>query len=103
MKKKESILGMAFFGPALVLLTLFLFLPMVLTLVFSFTDYFALNPDMTHFVGLENYINIFKDELFVKSFFNTVKFVVIIVPLPVYRSTCSGTCNQQSYALQEIF
>ena len=49
MKKKESILGMAFFGPALVLLTLFLFLPMVLTLVFSFTDYFALNPDMTHF------------------------------------------------------
>ena len=80
MKKKESILGMAFFGPALVLLTLFLFLPMVLTLVFSFTDYFALNPDMTHFVGLENYINIFKDELFVKSFFNTVKFVLIIVP-----------------------
>ena len=71
---------MAFFGPALVLLTLFLFLPMVLTLVFSFTDYFALNPDMTHFVGLENYINIFKDELFVKSFFNTVKFVIIIVP-----------------------
>ena len=71
---------MAFFGPALVLLTLFLFLPMVLTLVFSFTDYFALNPDMTHFVGLENYINIFKDELFVKSFLNTVKFVIIIVP-----------------------
>ena len=33
---------MAFFGPALVLLILFLFLPMVLTLVFSFTDYFAL-------------------------------------------------------------
>ena len=81
MKKKESILGMAFFGPALVLLTLFLFLPMVLTLVFSFTDYFALNPDMTHFVGLENYINIFKDELFVKSFLNTVKFVEIIVQL----------------------
>ena len=77
MKKKESILGMAFFGPALVLLTLFLFLPMELTLVFSFTDYFALNPDMTHFVGLENYINIFKDELFVKSFFNTVNMYLL--------------------------
>ena len=80
MKKKESILGMAFFGPALVLLTLFLFLPMVLTLVFSFTDYFALNPDMTRFVGLKNYVNIFKDELFLKAFLNTVKFVLIIVP-----------------------
>ena len=81
MKKKNSIMGMAFFGPALVLLTLFLFLPMLLTFGFSFTDYFALNPELTHFVGLENYINIFKDELFVQSFLNTVKFVVIIVPL----------------------
>ena len=81
MKRKNSIMGMAFFGPALVLLTLFLFLPMLLTFGFSFTDYFALNPELTHFVGLENYINIFKDELFVQSFLNTVKFVIIIVPL----------------------
>ena len=79
-KRKESILGMAFFGPALVLLTLFLFLPMLLTFIFSFTDYFALNPEMTHFVGLENYKNIFQDELFIQSFLNTVKFVLIIVP-----------------------
>ncbi|WP_070040608.1 carbohydrate ABC transporter permease [Robinsoniella peoriensis] len=79
-KKSNSLLGMAFFGPALVLLTIFLFLPMLLTLVFSFTDYFALNPDLTHFVGLENYITIFKDELFLKAFLNTVKFVFIIVP-----------------------
>ena len=77
MKRKNSIMGMAFFGPALVLLTLFLFLPMLLTFGFSFTDYFALNPEL----GLENYINIFKDELFVQSFLNTVKFVIIIVPL----------------------
>ena len=71
---------MAFFGPALVLLTIFLFVPMVLTLIFSFTDYFALNPDLTHFVGLENYGKIFRDDLFVKSFFNTVCFVLIILP-----------------------
>lgn len=80
-KKSNSLLGMAFFGPALILLIIFLFLPMLLTLVFSFTDYFALNPDLTHFVGLENYFTIFKDELFTKAFFNTVKFVLIIVPL----------------------
>ena len=71
---------MAFFGPALVLLTIFLFVPMALTLAFSFTDYFALNPDLTHFVGLENYIKIFKDDLFVRSFVNTVCFVLIILP-----------------------
>lgn len=80
-KRSESLMGMTFFGPALVLLTLFLFLPMILTLVFSFTDFFALNPDLTHFVGLGNYIQIFKDEDFLQAFLNTVKFVIIIVPL----------------------
>lgn len=79
-RRSSSLLGMAFFGPALVLLTIFLFVPMVLTLAFSFTDYFALNPDLTHFVGLENYFKIFKDELFVQSFMNTVCFVLIILP-----------------------
>ncbi len=79
-RRSDSLLGMAFFGPALVLLTVFLFIPMVLTLVFSFTDYFALNPNLTRFVGLKNYVGIFKDELFLQSFFNTVRFVLIILP-----------------------
>ena len=80
-RRSDSIMGMAFFGPALVLLTLFLFLPMVLTFIYGFTDYFALSPNTTHFVGLENFAKLFGDELFVTSFLNTVKFVVIIVPL----------------------
>lgn len=74
-------MGMAFFGPALVLLSVFLFIPMILTLIFSFTDFFALSPNLTHFVGLENYIQIFKDEDFRQAFGNTVNFVLIIVPL----------------------
>lgn len=83
MKKRfsESLMGMAFFGPALVLLSVFLFIPMILTLIFSFTDFFALSPKLTHFVGLENYIQIFKDEDFRQAFGNTVNFVLIIVPL----------------------
>ncbi|MDE6851237.1 MAG: sugar ABC transporter permease [Lachnospiraceae bacterium] len=80
-KKSDSLLGIAFFGPALVLLTIFLFLPMILTLIFSFTDFFALNPGLTHFVGLDNFSQIFQDEEFRKAFINTVCFVLIIVPL----------------------
>lgn len=73
--KSNSVIGMAFFGPALVLMTVFLFIPMILTLIYSFTDYFALNPKLTHFVGLENFSTIFKDDLFTTAFLNTVKFV----------------------------
>lgn len=79
-KKSQSIMGMTFFGPALVLLILFLFLPMVLTFIFSFTDMFALNPSMTSFVGFDNYAGIFGDADFGKAFINTVCFVAIIVP-----------------------
>ena len=80
-EKRNSILGMSFFGPALVLMAIFLFIPMILTLVFSFTDYFALNPSLTSFVGLDNYVALFKDRLFVQAFGNTILFVIIIVPL----------------------
>lgn len=80
-KKRESIMGMSFFGPALVLLCVFLFIPMILTLIFSFTDFFALNPSLTHFTGLSNYFSIFKDEDFRIAFLNTWKFVLIIVPV----------------------
>lgn len=76
-------MGMTFFGPALVLLTLFLFIPMILTLIFSFTDFFALNPRLTHFVGFDNYFQVLKDEDFCRAFVNTLKFVVIIVPLQI--------------------
>ncbi len=79
-EKRNSILGMSFFGPALVLMALFLFIPMILTLVFSFTDFFALNPSLTSFVGLDNYVALFRDRLFVQAFGNTILFVIIIVP-----------------------
>ena len=87
-KRSESILGMAFFGPALVLLSVFLFIPMILTLIFSFTDFFALNPGITHFVGLDNYFQIFRDEDFRQAFGNTVNFVLIIVPLQGLGALC---------------
>ena len=78
-KRTESIMGMAFFGPALVLLTIFLFLPMILTLIFSFTDFFALNPGLTHFVGLDNYIQIFKDDVFWGAFVNNIYIVIACI------------------------
>ena len=39
------------------------------------STYFALNPKLTHFVGLENFSTIFKDDLFTTAFGNTVKAI----------------------------
>lgn len=86
-------MGMAFFGPALVLLTIFLFLPMILTLIFSFTDFFALNPGLTHFVGLDNYIQIFKDDVFSQAFFNIRKVCDHYCSAAGNWSACAGTSD----------
>ena len=82
-EKRNSILGTVNFRTSLVLMAIFLFIPMILTFVLSFTDYFALNPKLTSFVGLDNYISLFKDKLFVQAFKNTILFVIIIVPLQI--------------------
>lgn len=80
-KRTQTVLGSAFFGPALILMIIFLFVPMVLTLFFSFTDMFALSPGMMHFVGFDNYATVFTDADFGQAFINTVLFVLIIVPV----------------------
>ena len=80
----ESIMGMAFFGPALILLTLFLFLPMILTLIFSFTDFLALNPGLTHFVGLDNYFQILNNKVaYCKTYFKVAFFIPVVMSLAV--------------------
>ena len=64
------------------------------------STHFALNPKLTHFVGLENFSTIFKDDLFTTAFGITVKFVLIIVPLlwfEEYEGTGSG--NQEEGGL----
>ncbi len=54
--------------------------PFASSLVYSFTDFSILSP-MT-FVGLENYIRLFTvDDIFKKSVWVTLKYVIIAVPL----------------------
>jgi ABC-type sugar transport system permease subunit len=64
--------------PILCLFILFSLLPIVLSLILAFYNYSPLNPKPP-FVGLQNFINLWSDQVFHKSFFNTLKFVAIAV------------------------
>ncbi|MEH7558793.1 sugar ABC transporter permease, partial [Priestia megaterium] len=72
-----------FLGPALLLLLLFLIIPAIMSVYYAFTDYYLLTPDMRKFVGIDNFINLFKDPIFLKSLVNTLKFVVWVIPLQI--------------------
>jgi len=70
-----------------------MFFPIIYSLILSFTDadirtiknFFNFN-----FVGFSNYIQVFTDEIFWKSFFNTFYFVLVGGPLTVLVSLLSA-------------
>jgi len=77
----EARAARAFVTPAVVLLIVFFFVPVVLCFVLSFTNARLVSPQGPQFVGLDNFTRLFSDPLFWKSLRNTVYFGAIVVPL----------------------
>jgi multiple sugar transport system permease protein len=75
---KQNTIGRIFVAPPVILFLVFTFLPMLMAIVLSFTDYDILNPPS--FVGLKNFVRILKDEFFWISLKNTCYYTVLYVP-----------------------
>lgn len=79
--KKEARTAWLMSSPALVLLTLFLGIPILLTFVLSFTNIRLVSPIPPKFVGLNNFVRAFAhDPSFLRSLTNTAFFAMIVVP-----------------------
>ncbi|MEQ8155958.1 MAG: sugar ABC transporter permease [Clostridiaceae bacterium] len=78
---KKNISSISFILPAMILLTTFLFIPFLLSLYYSFTNYNILKPNEISFIGIDNFIRLFSDGVFKKSIINTFYFAIIVVPL----------------------
>jgi multiple sugar transport system permease protein len=64
----------------LMLLTLFLFIPILYSFVISFFDW-ELMASQQKFVGISNYTEVFGDKIFYKALLNTVLYTVGVVPI----------------------
>lgn len=71
-----------FLAPSLLVLTVFMFYPIVQTFWISLHKWNLLNPHH-RFIGLSNYIQLFQDPLFWKSLINTGYFTVASVPVGI--------------------
>ncbi|MFZ3577189.1 carbohydrate ABC transporter permease [Virgibacillus sp. DJP39] len=93
-----------FIAPSVILLTIFSIIPIMIAFVISFTD---LNlkglADWSNisFIGLENYIELFKDDIFLKAVYNTVFYVVVGVPLVILFSL--GIALLLNYGSNKLF
>ncbi|ANY66396.1 sugar ABC transporter permease [Paenibacillus sp. BIHB 4019] len=72
-----------FIAPTLILLAMFSLLPIVIALVISFTNMdLAGLADVSNisFVGMQNYLDVLTDPLFLQAITNTLYYVIIGVP-----------------------
>ncbi len=80
-KKDNTVVGLLFTLPAIVLGCIFVIAPMVVSLSYSFTDAYLLRLDEIHFTGIEQFKKVFSDGFLWNAFGNTMVFVVITVPV----------------------
>lgn len=67
-------------SPWILVFSIFWLYPLIQSFIYSFTEYKTLSSDMS-FIGFDNYLRLLEDEVFHTALFNTVKFVVITVPI----------------------
>lgn len=80
-KKDDTIVGLCFILPALILGCIFVITPIVISLAYSFTDAYLLRLDEVQAVGFDQFVKVFKDGFLWNAFGNTMVFVVITVPV----------------------
>ncbi|MGD1877217.1 MAG: carbohydrate ABC transporter permease [Kiloniellaceae bacterium] len=71
-----------FVAPALVFVGVFLYGPVVFSVVLSFSDWNFIHPDF-NFVGLQNYRRIFADPNFASATWNTLLYCLGLIPAQI--------------------
>ena len=82
-RRRENIAGYLFMAPSLLFFLGFVIFPMVMCLVYSFTDY---TMTSFSFAGFDNYKRMFQDPIFGKALWNTIILVLISVPVTCFFS-----------------
>jgi multiple sugar transport system permease protein len=94
-----------FASPGGILLFLFLALPFLMALGYSFTDQRLVSSDdmATEFVGFRNYLRLFDDDSFFAALKNNFMFVVIVAPLQSAFALLLAVLVNKSLAGSKIF
>lgn len=79
--KHQRRLAYLFVVPPMILFTIFVILPLIVGGVLSLTDYDVINPPT--FVGFENFVRAFSDPFFYKALWNTMRYVIYVVPATI--------------------
>ncbi len=82
LEKRQALTDLWLVGPATLALILFIFIPVAIVAVLSFTDY-QFGAARFNWNGLDNYIKLFSSSIGRRAVTNTLIYVAIVIPFSV--------------------
>ena len=89
-----------FLAPALSVMTIFLFIPIVSSFIISFTNwniYGVRDAEKIIFIGFENYVNLVSDPIFFRALQNTFVYAFLGVPLNIFLALGAAVLLNQGF------
>lgn len=105
MKKRElreTVTAYVCLAPTLVLAFIFMIIPMFMVFYISFSNWDFVNP-VKSFVRFKNYVEIFRDEKFLKSIRNTLYFASVKIPLDLVISLSIAALLDKKIRLKKFY
>ena len=93
LQTRQTLLAYLFMAPALILLVVFVFAPILGSLPLMFFDYSVLGT--TKFVGLKNFVTAFHDRNFQAAIVNTILFVVVVPVIQILSIMLAVLVNRK--------
>ncbi len=85
-KHKEIVSAYLFIAPSILGFAAFIGIPVLAAIWLSFTKYDILTP--AKFIAFDNFTNLFHDKRLYISYVNTVKFLLLLIPVNIVLGLC---------------
>lgn len=104
-RRNEAIMAWVFSAPAIILLTVFLLLPFLMSIGLSFTDQRLVpNPNLpTQFIGLRNFVRMLEDPAFLRGLLNNFYFAAVVVPVQTALALFLAVLVNQKLRAMNLF
>lgn len=99
--KKNNLLPYLLVSPYIIHLLVFVAYPVFFSIYLTFNKWNIISP--MEFIGFGNFIRLFQDDLFFKSIYNTLKFLVVHIPLQIFVALLLAELLNQKIVLRPFF
>ncbi|MBU3199936.1 sugar ABC transporter permease [Clostridium estertheticum] len=102
-KTQETIVGFAFLSPFMIGYTIFVIIPVLYTAFLSVMDFDNIGKmSNLKFVGLRNFIELFKDQAAMGSYFKSIEYSLVYVPCMLIFSLFMASLMNKNFKLKRL-